>query len=237
MRVNAKWGFGNAPLKVEHIDKTVTAIQALKEVFQDSNLTPSDHHLDAISHIKGQFSRTFKQDQWDWSTVWLLLGRPSTKPAQNISHKLGELRRSYTRDDLTSVKEIIAELENTQLFGYLDTYLVQVTGNQTHRKNVGYIYVLSTRENPTLLKIGMTDRSVIERVKEINSATGVVIPFGVRGVWAVRDAAKAERDIHELLSEFRIRSDREFFELEFSDAKSLINTYFKKMKKSVKEEN
>ena len=42
--------------------------------------------------------------------------------------------------------------------------------------NAGWIYVLSTREIPDPLKIGMTTRTVLQRVREINDATGVAIP-------------------------------------------------------------
>lgn len=44
----------------------------------------------------------------------------------------------------------------------------------------GWIYILSTRELPDLLKIGMTTRRIELRVQEINGATEVAIPFGVR---------------------------------------------------------
>jgi hypothetical protein len=47
----------------------------------------------------------------------------------------------------------------------------------------GFVYILSTRELPELLKIGFTTKSPEVRVKAINSATGVIIPWAVRYAW------------------------------------------------------
>jgi hypothetical protein len=77
--------------------------------------------------------------------------------------------------------------------------------------NAGWIYLLSTREQPNYLKIGMTTRTVEERVREINSATGVLIPFGVRRCWRVMEPSRSEKLVHSALKQYRIRDDREFF--------------------------
>ena len=54
--------------------------------------------------------------------------------------------------------------------------------------------------------------------KEINAATGVAIPFGVRACWRVTSPAETERNVHSALKAFRLRGDREFFRLTFSEA-------------------
>ena len=61
------------------------------------------------------------------------------------------------------------------------------------------MYVLSTREMRDVIKVGMTRRTVDERVREINSATGVAIPYGVRMAIPVKDAQSAEKVVHEVL--------------------------------------
>ena len=71
----------------------------------------------------------------------------------------------------------------------------------------------------------MTHRSVSQRVKEINSATGVLIPFAARYIIRVKDAPRAEKEIFELLSECRLRFDREFFKHPFFKAVHLIQQY------------
>ena len=97
----------------------------------------------------------------------------------------------------------------------------------THLFRIMSINILSTREQPHFLKIGVTTRSVEQRVKEINSATGVVIPFGVRAVWPVRNPEQIEREIHELLSPYRVRVDREFFQINYQGACRKILDFIK----------
>ena len=92
----------------------------------------------------------------------------------------------------------------------------------------GWIYVLSTRDKPELLKVGMTTRSVEERAREINTATGIAVPFGVRRCWRVLDASKAEKLAHNALREFRVRRDREFFQVPPSTAFKLLGDTIQK---------
>ena len=83
----------------------------------------------------------------------------------------------------------------------------------------GYIYVWSTREYPDLLKIGFTTRSVEERVREINSATGELHILSPRAVFS-RFENLTERNSRCFLSSKsnRIRSDREFFKVDYATA-------------------
>lgn len=64
----------------------------------------------------------------------------------------------------------------------------------------------------------MTTRNVIKRCNEINSSTGIIYPFSPRGVYRVKDAKRAEKIVHKLLDNYRIRKDREFFELPYKEA-------------------
>ena len=104
----------------------------------------------------------------------------------------------------------------------------------TEEPDGGYIYILSTREFRDILKIGVTTRSVEQRVKEINSATGVVIPFGVRYLWNVKEPEKTERQIHKLLADYRVRNDREFFHIEYPQAKKMIDSMINSTGKAVR---
>lgn len=232
MKIAAKWGFGNAPLKKHHLEKTHKAIHSVLSILEAIPESEDIDLLEAISHVKGQFTRTIKQDQWDWYTVWSLLGRPSRTPALRISKQLGELRSALKRADYPSAEKIRDELIAGDLVRYLHNFL---EGRHDFEQAAnGFIYILSTRSQPQILKIGMTKRTVEERVKEINSATGVMIPYGIRAAWQVDDAPEVEREIHILLNEYRIRIDREFFELEFNKAFRLINDYLNKRRRQKK---
>lgn len=69
-----------------------------------------------------------------------------------------------------------------------------------------------------MLKIGMTTRNIEKRIKEINSATGIVYPLSPRAIWRVKDGKYSEKIIHHALQEFRLRDDRECFLLPFREA-------------------
>lgn len=235
VKVHAKWGFGNAPLKRIHREKTEAAILAVLRIFEELPEEPDLEKLEAISHVKGQFTRTVKQDQWDWSTVWLLLGRPSRQPANRISKKLGQLRLALKNHDREVAEQIRSELKATEIVKYLDNFLAGGRDKDRQEGSKGYIYILSTRSQPEFLKIGMTQRSVEVRVKEINAATGVLIPYGIRAVWKVDNASDVERKIHALFANYRIRNDREFFELEFNQASQLINGYLGDRRRMLKD--
>jgi len=81
-----------------------------------------------------------------------------------------------------------------------------------------YVYVLSNPSMPGLVKIGMTTRSDInDRVKELDSATGIPTPFKVEGVINTMNAESLEQYLHEYFSEYRVSTSREFFNLEPND--------------------
>jgi hypothetical protein len=105
------------------------------------------------------------------------------------------------------------DLVRSTLLHYLDCWRnVEMPQGDAQQ---GWLYILSTRAQPDILKIGMTIRTVPERVKEISSATGVLYPFSARVVYKGKDARAAERRVFQLLSEYRVRQDREFFEIPF----------------------
>jgi len=78
----------------------------------------------------------------------------------------------------------------------------------------GYIYILTNRSMPNLVKIGKTHRNPDERAEELSRATGVATPFDVVYYECFEDCDKTERLIHQLLQDkgLRLSNNREFFE-------------------------
>jgi len=80
------------------------------------------------------------------------------------------------------------------------------------RKRIkGYLYVISNpsfKEN--IYKIGMTERTVGERIKELFS-TGVPTPFTVIYKIPHENPLKLEQYLHMRFSKYRINKRREFF--------------------------
>ena len=212
-----------APILERMQSRYDVAVQATLDLM-DGNLTFDEANLEAISELKGMFNRCIRQDQWDWFSVYTELGTPPYNNVSKIVRALSELRHAIVEKDTSSFEHAKLTLINSNFLYCLAKYQSEL-GEHVSEPNAGWVYILSKREQPDILKIGMTHRSISQRVKEINSATGVLIPFAARHVFRVNDAARAEREVFELLAEYRLRSDREFFKLPFSKAVSLIQEY------------
>lgn len=175
-----------------------------------------------MSEVKGLFTRSYKQDQWDWFTVWTQLGRPGRKLCRLISGDLGELRRAVLDQDVDRAEATRGRLRQAGTAALLRGFLNPWPGGRPEAPGTGFVYILSTRTSPQLLKIGYTERTVEQRLKEINRGTGVAEPYGARAVWTVQNAPQVEKAVHETLAGYRVRADREFFELPYGAAYAAI---------------
>lgn len=86
----------------------------------------------------------------------------------------------------------------------------------------GYIYVLSNPIFKNLVKIGMTNRSVELRIKELNSSTALPENFRLELLFPTKHPQKDERKIHSALQEFRHSERREFFNISLYSAYEVI---------------
>jgi hypothetical protein len=75
----------------------------------------------------------------------------------------------------------------------------------------GYVYVLSHELLPNLLKIGFTNRSIKERVKEL-SVTGLPKKFTVELYFISDNAELFEMLLHKSLRDYHY--DKEFFKVD-----------------------
>lgn len=219
MKIEEKWGFGMAPPFPQVQAERLQAARIVRGLLVGTpNMQTVAANEAKISLFKGLVTRSWKQDQWDWFTVWSQLGRPSRRRLMAFSDAMHSWRRAALAGDnegFLSAMQILFEAGLQRVIGVF-------LGEFAPWRPEGQIYILSTREMPSVLKIGFTNRSVEERVKEINSSTGVIIPFGVRAVWNVANAPEVERRIHELFSNSRVRADREFFKVDYFEACSAI---------------
>lgn len=81
----------------------------------------------------------------------------------------------------------------------------------------GFIYVLSNKSMPGLVKIGKTTRSPINRAKELYTS-GVLMPFHVEYAVYSPDVDTLEADIHDDLADQRESHSREFFRVDVAVA-------------------
>ncbi len=216
----AKWGFGMSPISSQMRQRYDEAVYNVSRLMNGEEVD-SQVVLESLSELKGMFSRYIRKDQWDYAMVGEELGNPPARHARLIANDLLKLRRALVANDTDSAEQAKRGLEENSILKYLENYEATKQGPDQNRDG-GWIYVLSTREQPNILKIGRTSRQVSQRSKEINAATGVLIPFGARYVFRVKDPVEAEREVHQALSEYRIRQDREFFEIEPYKAEQII---------------
>lgn len=83
----------------------------------------------------------------------------------------------------------------------------------------GHVYALINYSMPGLVKVGLTTRSVEERVGELSRSSGIPTPFVVAFDIFLPDVAEGERLVHAALEErgYRVRDEREFFEAPLRD--------------------
>ena len=77
-----------------------------------------------------------------------------------------------------------------------------------------WVYVLVNKSTPGVCKIGMTTKTVNERVKEINAATGVITPWFSVYKHKCTNAKAIEQLVHQKLETYgkRVNKKREGFE-------------------------
>lgn len=75
----------------------------------------------------------------------------------------------------------------------------------------GYVYALINPAMPGYVKIGMTTRSIDERIKELSSSTGVPHKYICVYYIKVNDCYLVEKKLHSLFKNERATNNREFF--------------------------
>ena len=86
----------------------------------------------------------------------------------------------------------------------------------------GHVYVLINDCMPDLIKVGMTTRSIDQRIEEL-SRTAVPMPFRCTYSVFSPDCADLERSIHERLESHRVSKSREFFRCTPDYAEEILN--------------
>jgi hypothetical protein len=76
--------------------------------------------------------------------------------------------------------------------------------------------------NAPSIKIGHTDKTPDERAFQISRATGVPLEFDVAFSFKCFNARMFELELHRYLKEYRLRTDREFFQMSVEQAKEII---------------
>jgi hypothetical protein len=87
----------------------------------------------------------------------------------------------------------------------------------------GYVYILTNPAMPGLVRIGKTERTVIEHVNELN-ATRIPAPFKIVHQRKVEHMDQVERDMHQHFHAQRETRGREFFKVTSDSAIAHLDT-------------
>lgn len=86
----------------------------------------------------------------------------------------------------------------------------------------GYIYILTSDQQEGLCKIGYTERTPEERLKEINGASGVIFPWKLYDAFPCKTPRAVEQLTHKALAEARIDQRKEGFAVYPEVARDII---------------
>ncbi len=90
--------FGRLPISDRMRPRYVRALDALLCLL-DEETDPVAVPVDAISEGKGMYGRCVKKDQWDWFTVFQLLGRPHYERSTQVRQCLTDIVRAANAGD------------------------------------------------------------------------------------------------------------------------------------------
>ena len=86
-----------------------------------------------------------------------------------------------------------------------------------------WIYILSNKTMPNLVKIGFTGITPEKRAEQLSRGTGVPTKFTVEYAFKCFNAHALESEIHKHLHSYRVSNDREFFQIPLVEAKEAVN--------------
>jgi len=131
-----------------------------------------------------------------------------------------EMNAQQVRDNVKSAQAYDFVGTDTNVWNV--RYFKKKYGSKKSPFSTGHIYVLQNTSVPGIFKIGFTERSVIDRVNEINSSSGVISPWQIRDFWFTQNPYLAEQEIHHKLSDYRVQDNREGFAVNFMVARDVI---------------
>ena len=148
--------------------------------------------------------------------------------------QVGGDKRGQPIHGRTWVEKVLTWVEPTDdpgaILAKCESSQTSTATDDTFNPNKGYIYVMrSAAHDKDIFKIGLTRRPTEVRSSEISHSTGVPDKFLVVQEWEVNDCVKAESMIHQVLSQYRINPNREFFKAPYREIVKAIETVLEQL--------
>jgi len=183
-------GFGMSPISATMQDRYDLACTGVLSLLSGDRIDIEATRV-YLSEFKGICNRCWKQDQVDWFTVYTAFGSPKEFRLSAIATEIPLLRRALKENDTRTMGECLANIEKLDARSLIKKNL----SPHLERGN-SWIYILSKRDLPTLLRIGKTSRTVDERVREINAASGDSNPYSARAAFRVENPVEVEKEVY-----------------------------------------
>jgi len=131
---------------------------------------------------------------------------------------------------LVIIVGVFDNIKNRNCPKHLPPENLSVKTNQTEyvRIRKEYVYILSNISMPGLIKIGRTNRSVEERLKELNN-TSLPTQFIVEHTIETSESKYLEKMVHKNFDKHRVNENREFFRIHHE----IVIEYAKTINKSL----
>ena len=131
---------------------------------------------------------------------------------------------------LVIIAGVFDQIKNRNFPKSLPQENLSIKTNQTAYVKIRkeYVYILSNISMPGLIKIGRTNRSVEERLKELNN-TSLPTQFIVEHIIETIDSKYLEKMVHKNFEKHRVNENREFFKIH----QEIVIEYAKEINKSL----
>lgn len=138
-----------------------------------------------------------------------------------------DLYEDVMAKDVTDARFIVLtpDKENP-LKSYVEYYTHRkrssLTSTEGNPEGTEWVYVLVHPQEPHLLKIGYTKKEPKDRLKEINTQTGVAGEYRLIYMFRTVNGQRLETAVHAFLADRRIHPRKEHFEIDREEAIQII---------------
>ena len=106
--------FGFLPISDRMRPRYVASLRRLVAIIE-RGAAIRDGDADAVSEVKGMFSRCARRDQWDWRAVHLALEEPDRDAARTLATQLGEIGAVLRAGDNAAAVSSLKQLSSGNL--------------------------------------------------------------------------------------------------------------------------
>lgn len=118
--------FGVMPVSERMRPRYKAALVAAIEVIEADRVPVAASMADALSDLKGMFNRCVRRDQWDWCTVYHMLGEPPIGLCSKAAIAIGRLARAIRTGAAEEATALAEGLRSMEIKGLLKSAVAEL---------------------------------------------------------------------------------------------------------------